>query len=76
MNTKLGKDLQIGDEVIVDDTGEVVTIASLDKGFMTRKSRLAHFEGNVSRGWTTVYHDDEYIMAPNADTHSTAPAEK
>lgn len=66
MTTKLGRDLQVGDKVYSRESGEVWTIGSLDKGFMARVSRLAHFKENSE--WTTVYHDDEYEIAEEGET--------
>ena len=65
MKTKAGKDLEIGDKVIHAESGQVVTIASLTPGFMTRKSRLVHFEelSDWMANWTIVYHDDLYEIA-------------
>jgi len=54
--TKLGKDLQVGDKVILSASGTPVKITDLSPG-MARHSRLAEWRGD---GWATVFDDNEY----------------
>lgn len=58
--TKLGKELEIGDIVIQAD-GKPVKITNLTNG-MVRNSRLAEWRGG---GWATVFDDNEYEIQPS-----------